>query len=284
MSKGISLHLGLNNVDPGHYQGWDGPLNACEADAAAMAKIAHSQGFSSTVLNTAHCARGAVRKRIESAAKELTTGDIFLLTYSGHGGQLPDLNGDEDDGQDETWCLYDGELVDDELYRMWGRFAPGVRILMISDSCHSGSVARMNAATLRATGALEALLGQPGEPAPRSRSMPPEVARRTYEANRELYDPILAEAKGDKDTRSKVKASVILLSGCQDNQESLDGTFNGLFTSKLLRVWRNGKFAGNYRKFVQTIVKKMPNVQTPNYFVTGAANAKFEAEKPFTIG
>ena len=31
--KGVSLHVGLNKVDPQHYAGWSGPLNACEADA-----------------------------------------------------------------------------------------------------------------------------------------------------------------------------------------------------------------------------------------------------------
>jgi hypothetical protein len=34
-------------------------------------------------------------------AAELLPGDIFLLTYSGHGGQLPDLNNDEPDNIDE---------------------------------------------------------------------------------------------------------------------------------------------------------------------------------------
>ena len=39
MAQGISLHIGLNSVDPGHYQGWDGKLNACEFDAKDMTKI-----------------------------------------------------------------------------------------------------------------------------------------------------------------------------------------------------------------------------------------------------
>lgn len=46
-----------------------------------------------------------------------------MLSYSGHGGQLPDLNGDESDGRDETWCFFDGELVDDELYNSFSQFA-----------------------------------------------------------------------------------------------------------------------------------------------------------------
>ena len=34
---------------------------------------------------------------ISAAAETLTAGDIFFLTYSGHGGQVPDANSDEDD-------------------------------------------------------------------------------------------------------------------------------------------------------------------------------------------
>jgi len=37
MAKGIALHIGLNSVDPHKYEGWSGPLSACEADANDMA-------------------------------------------------------------------------------------------------------------------------------------------------------------------------------------------------------------------------------------------------------
>jgi hypothetical protein len=40
MPKGISLHIGLNRVDPAHYAGWDGRLNACESDAEDTAQLA----------------------------------------------------------------------------------------------------------------------------------------------------------------------------------------------------------------------------------------------------
>src|ERR1044072_5071905 len=121
MAKGISLHIGLNNVDPAHYQGWDGQLTACEFDAHDMEAIAKKQGFGKrTRLLSAQGTAEVVIAAISDAARQLAAGAFFLLTYSGHGGQVPDTNHDEDmnDRQDETWVLYDRELIDDELFAL----------------------------------------------------------------------------------------------------------------------------------------------------------------------
>ena len=289
MTKGISLHIGLNSVDSLHYQGWSGPLNACEADADDMADLAGHQGFASTKLLTNKATRDAVLLEIANAAKQLKSGDMFFLTYSGHGGQAPDLNGDEDDGKDETWCLYDGELIDDELYSSWGAFKSGVRILLLSDSCHSGTVTRARP--------------EPPPPGTRSRMMPPDIAEQTYQQNKEFYDTLqkdVVKAAGralpDPDTMlalvatnpraaeivKKFKPSVILISGCQDNQTSLDGAHNGAFTEQLLKVWGAGAFKGDYGKFHGEITAGLPSSQTPNLFALGAA-ATFLTQRPFTV-
>src|SRR4029077_18370207 len=112
-AKAISLHIGLNGVSAAAYGGWDGPLAACEFDANDMAAIAKAKGMQSTVLLTKKGTRGNALAGIRAAAKALKAGDLFFMTYSGHGGQVPDVNGDEADKQDETWCLYDGQLIDD---------------------------------------------------------------------------------------------------------------------------------------------------------------------------
>ena len=273
MADGIALNIGLNSVDPKCYAGWSGPLNACEADANDMADMAKAQGFTATRLLTKKATRNAVLSGIAAAAKRLKSGDILLLSYSGHGGQAPDLNGDEPDGKDETWCLYDGQLIDDELYSSWGSFAAGVRIVLLSDSCHSGSVSKAvhYGTKLR-----------PG-PLPVYRAMPDEVSLRVYQKNAKFYDPILKRRDLAKALAS-VKASVLLISGCQDNQLSQDGTFNGLFTGTLKTVWNGGAFAGSYRRFHTAIGSRMPPDQSPKLSLVGASNAAFVAEKPFTIG
>ena len=66
------------------------------------------------------------------------------LIFAGHGGQTPDLDGDEDDGYDEVIYPVDfrvaGHIVDDEMHRILVQsLQPGVRLTAIFDSCHSGS-------------------------------------------------------------------------------------------------------------------------------------------------
>jgi hypothetical protein len=76
---------------------------------------------------------------------------------------------------------------------------------------------------------------------------------------------------------------VVLISGCQDDQTSADGDFNGLFTGTLKSVWANGAFTGTYKAFHKAIVAKMPASQKPALFRTGAANPAFIAQTPFTV-
>lgn len=298
--NGLALAIGLNLVDPRHYGGWSGPLNACEYDAEDMSAIGDSQGFECTVLKTRDATRDAVIREISNAAEQLKAGDIFMLSYSGHGGQVQDRNGDEWDNADETWCLYDGQMLDDELAHLWTKFAPGVRILMFSDSCHSGTVAKFAAyqgfsgiepisswdrAKQRA--GFEALIdpaAAPAEAIPSPvRAMPLDVAARTYRSNREQYDAIGSAVPNYRKSLDAITATVLLISGCQDNQLSSDGAFNGLFTGKLKQVWGSGRFQGDYRDLHSMILSSMPAYQSPNYYVIGKPNPAFESQRPFAI-
>jgi len=288
--KARSLHIGLNEVSASAYGGWTGPLAACEFDANDMAAIAKSKAMKPLVLLTKKATRANVLKAMRAAAKALVAGDLFFMTYSGHGGQVPDVSGDEADKQDETWCLFDGQLIDDELYFELGKFASGVRILVLSDSCHSGTVTR--APLLPTT-----------IPSLRPKLMPPAVAMRTYREHQAFYDKLqldvakqAGKATVDPDTAlaavaasgrlsaivKRFKPAVVLISGCQDNQTSMDGEHNGAFTEALLRVWNNGTFAGNYGGLHARIRASMPASQSPNLFTLGRAGA-FLAQAPFTV-
>jgi metacaspase-1 len=284
MAKGRSLHIGVNAVDPAHYAGWTGELIACEADAEDMAALATARGFTASRLLTKDATRARVTKAVGEALNNLGDGDIFLLTYAGHGGQIPDLNDDAPDRADETWCLYDGELLDDEIYQLLAGFAEGVRVLVIADCCHSGTNIRAvrSLASSPTTRTLVDPNTDPNAPVPALRLLPPDVALRTFRQNREFYTRIQGPPSKEK-AADAVRASVRLLSGCQDNQVSLDGTFNGLFTSILLKVWKEGAFKGDYADFHRAIVDRMPLTQVPNHLRVGAFDTAYDRQVPFTI-
>ena len=289
-SKGMSLHIGLNAVSADDYGGWDGPLAACEFDASDMEAIAKAKGMKSTVLLTKKATRANVLAGMRGAARALRAGDLFFMSYSGHGGQVPDVSGEEDDKKDETWCLFDGQLIDDELYFELSKFGDGVRVLVLSDSCHSGTVTR-------------APLVPVTVPGQRPKLMPASVAMRTYREHQAFYDKLqldVAKAAGkaaaDPDTAlanvaasgrlsaivNDFKPAVVLISGCQDNQTSMDGDHNGAFTEQLLRVWNQGGFTGNYGAFHARIKAALPPTQSPNLFALGKAGA-FLAQTPFSV-
>jgi len=117
-------------------------------DASALRDLADAQGYATTTLLSREATREAVIEELRRAARDLNAGDQFLFTNASHGSQLADFNGDEKEianrNPDSTICLYDDQMIDDELWHLFGDFKSGVRIVMISDSCHSGTIARLH--------------------------------------------------------------------------------------------------------------------------------------------
>ena len=107
----------------------------------------------------AQATKSAIVSSLESLAGKAGKGDVVYIHFSGHGQQITDLNGDEDDMFDEAWIPYDaskkyqagsyeGEnhLVDDEINVLISNIRAKVttvgKIVVVSDACHSGSGTR----------------------------------------------------------------------------------------------------------------------------------------------
>ena len=279
MANGISLHIGLNVVDPDKYGGWDGRLLGCHNDAYAMQAIAQKLGYETNMMLDGQATAGRVANKIKQIAGQMAPGDIFFLTYSGHGGQVPDVNADEAkrdeyevgeffDQMDETYVFYDRQFIDDEMFELWSYFPARSRIAVLSDSCHSGSNIRQPPweAPLRGT---------------RSRQMPPAVNDEDNRRRAGTYRRIQRKVKPRE--AADVTATIQLISGCQDNQTSADGERNGLFTQQLLAVYDEGAFRGSMRRLRDEVVMTMPSSQTPNYYRVGVRNAAFVRNQAFEI-
>lgn len=142
---------GLTAVDPAKYGGWLGDCPGCDVDAGTMALLCREEGLQVSELHNQECTAANLMATSRRAWSGMKPGDLFVFFISGHGGQIKDTNGDEADGQDETLCLWDGELSDDILAGLWQEIPAGVRVLFITDTCNSGTNFRYRPRSLKRT-------------------------------------------------------------------------------------------------------------------------------------
>jgi hypothetical protein len=276
MAEGFSLHLGLNRLDPSHYAGfaasgegrWEGSLAGCEQDAIDLEAITEAQGFTPASLLGDAATVQAVTDAVGERAASLTEGDMFVLTFSGYGGEVPDRNGDR--WRERTWALYDRQMPEDELMSLLASFRPNVRLLVLDDSSVSGTVRRD----------VLSFVDLPlDDDTPRTKALPPDVSSETYRSHSSLYDEIQhSHASGEE---AAIPAAVVIISGCAESQLAVDGSPNGVFTEALLRVWDNGGFSGDYRAFVREITARMPPTQSPVLTQRGSGKL-FLRQRPFS--
>merc|ERR1719221_1312164 len=96
------------------------------------------------------CTKENVADKIRQIGNECQEGDFFVFYYSGHGTNLKDQSGDEADGQDEAFCFvtpdgqinYDSCMSDDDFADVITEsFDEGVKLIILTDCCHSGIIA-----------------------------------------------------------------------------------------------------------------------------------------------
>jgi len=227
MMKGVALLVGLTSVNPsthGHWNGTDGCWG-CELDVDNMGRILQPLGYDIKKLKTADATRPAILSSLGQIGKSLECGDIFVFYFSGHGGQQLDANGDELDGHDETLVAYDLDIIDDDLNTHWLRFEEGVRVVMISDSCNSGT---------------------------------------NYKGLRDIHTLASLRPIEEKLAKA-MKAQLIHFGGCRDGFRSRGQEDGGVFTKALSTAWDQGNFEGNYPDFYNAIRNLVTSEQRPQY-------------------
>ncbi|MGD9209852.1 MAG: caspase family protein [Desulfobacteraceae bacterium] len=249
-----SLHIGINN-----YPGTDNDLSGCINDANDWQQALDARGFKTTMMLDSMATKGNMRQAIIDIVSETGRDDIAVITFSGHGTWVPDEGGDEPDGRDEALCPYDihmGEiLTDDEIYAILSERERGARIIVISDSCHSGSVSKM---THEIPGTEDDLWKFQ-----KVRFMPPEIYLK--------HDSVQMERARRVEkvmvSKNKIRAAALLLSGCRDMEYSYDAWFNGrangAFTFVALHILKDLPLDAVYRTWYQKIREILPNVNYP---------------------
>ncbi len=243
-----ALVVSLTHVNPAKYDGWDGKNGCygCGIDAARISEAVRLSGFQVTALADQVATKKAVLTELQKAAAATKPGDTFLFYYSGHGGQMPDISGDEAPeaggrpGSDETLVLYDAELIDDLLDDVWKSFPAGSVIYMLSDSCNSGTNYRNRA------------------------SRGPTPIR-----------PV------SKAVAAKMKAALLHIGGCRDAFESIGHSDGGVFTKALLKTWNIGRGPSNWSDLHEAVCASITG-QFPQLNTYGKGAKVLLDAKPFS--
>lgn len=133
-----------------------------DRDVPVVTDMLISLGFKKSDITTL-VNPNATFENIQSAFKTLSniteSGDIIYIHFSGHGQQITDLNGDEEDGLDEAWIpfdaqamfkrgIYEGEHhITDDMLNEWltsinKKIGNNGNLIVIADACHSGDSTR----------------------------------------------------------------------------------------------------------------------------------------------
>lgn len=122
------------------------PLAGCVSDARVWGRALGEIGAKVDYLIDGDATYEGMKAAIRTLVSSGNAGDVLVLQYSGHGGQLPNRVDSEEDGYNEALIPIDyasgSLLVDDEFAEILGELPVGVNMTLFMDCCHSGTNSR----------------------------------------------------------------------------------------------------------------------------------------------
>lgn len=222
--------VGINN-----YPGSSNDLLGCVNDALDWSELLQGYGFEVNVMLDSQASRQNVRNALQGLVISAEPGDVAVFTYSGHGTQVLDFSADEGDIYDEALYVYDGNVLDDELRSLIKMINPQATLVVISDSCFSGTVTR--------------LAPEAGKP----RFMPPS-------------DLLIGRVVRQKFLLPEGDMPEILITGCSDSEYSYDAEFNGrpngAMSALAIKVIKQNPEA-TYKEFFEGLRGLLPSDEYP---------------------
>ena len=218
-----ALIIGIN------YIGTSSALNGCINDAKSIETYLKEQNYTNIKILTDQTALIPIRENILNEIKTLletsNENDTLFIYYSGHGSNTVDRNGDELDGYDELIVPLDFKYIkDDELKTLINTYGKTkTNVIALFDSCNSGTALDLK-----------------------------------YQILEKVNDDDITENTNTAETN----CNAFLLSGCRDNQVSLETFINnkqqGAMTWSFLETVRNNKQIS-----WRNLVKKMRELLKP---------------------
>ena len=258
MTIKLALLIGIN------YYGTKSELRGCVNDVHAIrGLLTDVLGYESSNIGTLTDGAGGddaavdaatmptranIETRLRALAEEatrLSASEVFV-SFSGHGTNVRDRNGDEADGSDEAIVPVDyaqsGVILDDQLAQLWALFPRGCRVTCVFDSCNSGTVGDLSVVH-RCTQSSGRRVREPMRR--RVRYGDRYVWRRYYGWKTLPGEWSISRTSSNTDTGSDDFAATLLaISGCRDDGTSADafnqqsGAWGGALTDALVSVMR----------------------------------------------
>ncbi len=243
--KRLALCVGIDRYGPPY------DLAGCVNDARSWAQALGSRGFDVMPLHDQAASRAAVLSAFRSLVGDARAGDVVVFQFAGHGTQVDDLDGDEDDSFDEAFCpadFADGMLlIDDDIRAVTLDLKPGVNLTCFIDCCHSGTITRALVPAGRPPG---------GHPGSRARFIP--YSREISTRHRLFREGVGAgetrtAARAASDAAMKTAMREVCFSACQPHEVALESNGAGQFTSKAMVVLAAGGELSN-ASFMEQVV------------------------------
>ncbi|GKS59894.1 hypothetical protein YTPLAS18_34210 [Nitrospira sp.] len=250
-----ALLIGINK-----YRVPGADLRGCVNDVRNMQRVlTRYYGFAAkdiSILTDYKATKRAIEQGIRKLVARSKKDDILLLHYSGHGSNVPDDDGDEADHRDEILCPTDLDwkdpLRDDWIRKTLNKVKAGVRLTVIMDCCHSGTITR-------------AIM--PLDVRVRARYLPSPWDLVAVESGRDLRGKrsggLRASSRATRARKDVVPANIseLLVTGCRDTQTSADayiaGTYNGALTYYLAETITEAEGKLTYRELHAKTVAKL---------------------------
>jgi hypothetical protein len=248
------LIVGIN------YYGTDAHLNGCINDAHYIKYLLmHKYGFLEQDMlvltdDNTDTTRKPTRANFMSGMTWLSgsarPGDSLFFSYSGHGGQTEDVDGDKEGGMDDTIFPMDyksaGCITDNEIHANLARPLPaGAKLTCVMDCCHSGTA-----------------MDLPYEYSNRRLHVEKSVKTKQTQADVVLFSGCLdSQTSADANLAGKnLYSGVLTYAFCQSVEQSTSMTYDGMMTS--MQKFTSAK---GFSQILQLTSGKPLDLDTPFY-------------------
>lgn len=222
-----------------------------------------NQGFTTTVLLDEQATFDNIVNQITQFTNKTKKGDVVYLHFSTHGQPIEDLNGDEEDGWDESIVpidaykiykkgVYEGQkhLTDDLLNKyvkkLREKIGPDGFLYVVIDACHAGTSSRANDETVRGT----------------------HVG---FTHNNKVFKPSITKKSHYRIEPSARQSNVLFIEACRPDQVNteikVDGKRFGPLSYNIAQTLSVLKLTTNAREFVESLkhtlmtTRRWPNNQ-----------------------